>query len=504
LQVSIRIAVLAAATTFATAAHATAQTAPTIPMEVFVGGMRFPAEISASDREVFGLRLGVDLGAFAGIRGLYWRGFQTGPLATAPLQGFGAEAQVNLNVGTGVTPFLVGGITRVDFMDGFAPEGQVPPEDFTAPVAGGGLRLDLGAVGVQAALRAHFLETTAGDGASTDLRTALLMTAGLTYRLGSSRRGAAAAPGPRPVRTVVSRDTVYVVSAADTATAPETFITIPIPREGEIYLRYGPPDTTRRGPPGAPPLAAPGAAPLAEADLDALRRRVIADLEPVIRGALVRERAEVQDLIRAELARQGSTGALSPAAEQRLLESIETVVALRVRQELARAAMAADSPFAVLPPGAVAELEEPGFQPRFHGLRPYAGMNVNRPRQFLLGTRLDLGPLSPARPQVRVLPEVVVGWGQGGTSAMMTGNLAYEARPLSVGGTLVEPYAYAGFGFLFYGDPPAGRPAREAVVNLGWGITVPVPHQGPLPRLFIEHQAVDLFDLHRVLVGVRM
>jgi hypothetical protein len=98
----------------------------------------------------------------------------------------------------------------------------------------------------------------------------------------------------------------------------------------------------------------------------------------------------------------------------------------------------------------------------------------------------------------------VVGWGQGGTSAMMTGNLAYEARPLSVGRTLVEPYAYAGFGFLFFGDPPAGRPRREAVVNLGWGITVPVPHQGPLPRLFIEHQAVDLFDLHRLLVGVRM
>jgi hypothetical protein len=479
---------------------AAAQTSPTVPMEIFVGAVRFPTELAASDREVFGLRAGVDLGAFAGIRGVYWRALETGPLATGPLQGFGVEAQMNLNVGTGVTPFLVGGVTRVDFMDGFAAPGEVPPEDFTAPVAGGGLRLDLGRVGLQGAVRAHFVEIETADGSASDLRTMLLATVGLTYRLGSPRRAPAAVP---PTRTVVSGDTVYVIAGPEPAApdAPEHLITIPIPREGEIYLRYGPADTTRRRVDVAPGVPGPPGAGVTDADLEALRRRVVADLEPVIRSALVRERGEIQDLIRAELARQGA-GALTPAAEQRLLENIEAVVALRVRQELARAALVADSPFVVLRPEPLAA--EPGFQPRFHNLRPYIGMNANQPRQFLLGTRIDVGPLSVERPQVRVLPEVAVGWGEGGTSALIAGNVAYELRPLSVRGTPMEPYGYVGFGFLFYGDPPRGRPSREAVVNFGYGVSVPIPNQGPFSRLFIEHQGIDLFDLHRVLVGFRL
>ncbi len=462
--------------------------APTLPVEAFVGRLQLAEQVGPGETDLAGIRLGVDLGAYTGIRGFYWRGFDG-----VPAQGYGAEAQVNLNVGNGVTPFLVGGVARLDFLD---ERGAVPPDDRTLPLVGGGLRLDLGRIGVLAAVRSYpaRVESATVDG-PRDLRHSPLWSVGTAFRLG--RRGRPAAAGPTPPRVqvrVVRGDTMFVVER-DTA-APEHFVSIPIPREGEIYLRYGPAGESRIS--GLPATAAAEPA-MDEARLELLRRQIVADLEPVITRALGAERAELRDLVRREVAVAG----LTPEAELRLLERIEAVVALRVRDVMVRAAAAGDAvpdaASAVEPPAPDAVAER--FVPRLGAVRPYAGGNLDRPRQFVTGMRLDLGPFDAARPQVRLIPEAAIGIGQGGTSVMLVGNVAYEATPLVLGGTQVQPYGYGGLGFLFFGSGQTRRARREAVVNLGYGVVVPIPNHPA--EFFLEHQGIDLFDLNRVLLGVR-
>jgi hypothetical protein len=459
-------------------------------MEVFSGRLQLADEIGGGDIDVAGVLAGIDLGAYAGLHGFYWRGVKTNPLAAADVQAFGGEAQVNLNVGNGLTPFLVGGVARLDFLD--PEDGAAQPDDRTMPIIGAGLRLDVGRLGLQGAVRSYVTQTDGEGGSDGDLAHSPLVTVGAAFRLG--RRGRAprvAAAAPREVRTVRG-DTVYVVRR-DTAYASDNFVSIPIPTEGEIYLRYGPSQGSRvAGAPGA----ASAATPLDDAALERLRQQILADLEPLLRGMLAAERAEMSDLVRRELSAAGA--GLTPEAEERLLDRIDAMVALRVRDELARATLNGDTLVAAAAP---VERED-RFVPRFGALRPYVGGNLDRPHEFVAGVRLDLGPFDPARPAIRLIPEAALGIGQGGTSVMLAGNVAYEASALNVRGTPVQPYGYAGAGFLFFGDPPAGRPKTEAVVNFGYGAAVPVPYRSR-GELFIEHQGIDLFDLNRLLIGVR-
>ena len=482
----IRAAIGAALAVWA-AIPATAQ--PTLPVEIFAGRMDFGSELGLRDQELVGVRLGLDVRDYAGISGFYWRGVDRENAEAAPVQAFGAEAQLNLNSGRGFTPFLVGGVGRIDFLDGYADSAAAMPEDRNAAIAGGGVRLDLGRVGLVGAVRSYLFQ--ADDGGSDDLRSNLLWSAGLSFRLGSSGRRPAAAP--RVVRE--TPDTVYVSREGTVQGArgeqPEHFVTIPLPREGEIYLRYGPADSSAEN--RRPSVSGP---PVTDAQVEQVRRQVLADLEPVLRGLMAEQREQMRDMIRDEVARLGAAG-LSPDEEARLLELLEARLTLRMRDELARGA--AQPGVAPAP-----EPESRGFDPRARAWWPYVGGNVDRPRQFLLGIRVDLGPLNPARPAFRLVPEASIGFGEATNSVLIAGHFQYDVDALNLRGTSIIPYAYAGPGFLFLGDPPRGRAKTEAVLDIGYGIVVPVPNRGPRPRLFIEHQGVDLFDLNRLIIGLRL
>lgn len=456
---------------------------PTIPVEFFVGRQEFASELRVPDQDLAGVRLGLDLADYFGIRGFYWRALNEDYDGVAPLQSYGAEAQLNLNSGRGITPFLVAGVGRVDFMDDFRDVDDNQPRDQDAAILGAGARLDLGRVGLMGAARSYLFQ--AGDSLTDDLRSNLQLSAGLTFRLGSTGRRAAAVD-PRVVRE--APDTVYVTRDGEGRVVradgdPQQFVTIPIPREGEIYLRYGPADSAAidRRP-------NPGEAAIAAGQMEQLRRQVLADLEPVLRELMAAERAEMRELVRQELARIGAAG-LTPEAEQRLLENLEARVALRVQERVGR-------PDAPRPGGG-------GFSPRLHGWRGYVGGNLDRPRQFLVGGRLDLGPLDPRNPALRVMPELALGGGQAGLSVLLAGNVLYDFDTFQVSDVPVQPYAYGGLGFLVLTDPNPGRAEREAVLNLGYGVNVPVPYRTGGPRLFIEHQGIDLFDLNRLIVGLR-
>lgn len=448
---------------------------PTVPVELFVGRQEFASELRVPDQDMAGVRLGLDLADYFGIRGFYWRGLNEDHNGVSPIQSYGAEAQLNLNSGRGITPFLIAGVGRVDFMEDFRDQDGNPDDDQDAAILGGGARLDLGRVGLMAAARSYLFQ--AGDSLSDDLRSNLQLTGGLTFRLGSAGRRPAAVVDPRVVRQ--TPDTVYLTQEGTIQRRegdPQQFVTIPIPREGEIYLRYGPADsaTINRRP-------NPGDAAVTAGQMEQLRRQVIADLEPLLRQLMAEERAE----LRAELQRIGAAG-LTPEAEQRLLENLEARVALRVQDRVNQ------------PRG-----ERQGFSPRIAGWRGYVGGNLDRPRQFLVGGRLDLGPLDARNPAIRVAPELAIGGGQGGVSVLLAGNVQYDFSDFDVADTPVQPYAYGGLGFFVLTDPNPGRAGREAVLNLGYGASFPVPFRGGGPRMFIEHQGVDLFDLNRLLIGLR-
>jgi hypothetical protein len=324
-------ALAAAGAVLLAAAPAAAQRlGPTLPVELFIGRQEFSSELRVEDQDLFGVRLGLDLADYAGIRGFYWRGVNESHDAVAPIQSYGAELQLNLNSGRGITPFLVAGVGRVDFMEGFEDVDGNQPEDRNAGILGGGARLDLGRVGVMAAARSYLFE--ASDSASDDLRNNLQLTAGLTFRLGSGGRRRAAPVSPAVVRQ--APDTVYVTSDGTVVRTerrdddPQRFLTIPIPREGEIYLRYGPADSSvvNRRP-------QPGEAAVAAGQMEQLRRQVLADLEPMLRELMAAERTELRAMVRDELQRIGSAG-LTPEAEQRLLENLEARVALRVQDRV--------------------------------------------------------------------------------------------------------------------------------------------------------------------------
>jgi hypothetical protein len=458
---------------------------PTVPVEIFVGRQEFASELRVPDQELVGVRLGLDLADFAGIRGFYWRGLNDDRDGTAPLQAYGAEAQLNLNSGRGITPFLVAGVGRVDFMEGFTDEDGNQPDDQDAAILGGGARLDLGRVGLMASARSYLFQ--AGDSLSDDLRSNLQLSAGLTFRLGRAGRRVPA-DAPRVVRE--TRDTVYVTRDGEARAERrdgdgQQFVTIPVPREGEIYLRYGPSDSS--GVNRRPGLEGAG---VTSGQMELVRRQVLADLEPMLRDLMAAERAELRELVRDELRRIGAAG-LTPEAEQRLLENLEARVALRVQERVG----ATDAP--------VRPARRPGFSPRVEGWSTYAGGNLDRPRQFVLGGRLDLGPLSPRNPALSVVPELAIGGGDGGVSVLLAANLQYDFSALRLGGAPFQPYAYGGLGFLAMTDPAPGRAKREAVLDLGYGVTFPMPGRTDGPRLFLEHQGIDFFDLNRLLLGIR-
>ena len=231
------------------------------------------------------------------------------------------------------------------------------------------------------------------------------------------------------------------------------------------------------------------AAATSAAQMEVLRRQLLADLEPVLRELMAAERAELRELVREEIARIGAAG-LTPEAEQRLLENLEARVALRVQDRIGRTDSAGRP-------------ARQGFSPRLEGWRAYTGGNLDRPRQFVLGGRLDLGPLSPRSPALSVLPELAVGVGDGGVSVLLAGNLQYDFSSFRVGGAPFQPYAYGGLGLLVFTDPTPGRAEREAVLDLGYGVNFPMPGRDGGPRLFLEHQGIDFFDLNRLLIGVR-
>jgi hypothetical protein len=325
--------------------------------------------------------------------------------------------------------------------------------------------------------------------------------------------------------------------AAAAPAAPQRTMVVPIPEQGEIYIRFGEPGNglpiriqegaaagvptapaAAAGVPAAPAAAAGGVGALSPAQLSTLIRDAVRDEVRLQTGALAAPAAPGTGLAEAQrldlleqrlLQRIDNTLARQLAAQDRRLAQLEG--ALRGRAGQTTVIVPERQPIVVAPPPAgyvdprfappvvdprdplsyVAEPPRSRFEPRY--IRPYMGANVNNPTQFVFGSRLDLGPVIDDIP-LFLVPEAALGFGDDVTSVLVGGNLQYEFNPVAALAA-ATPYVHVGLG-LWHAD------RTRVLGNYGLGASFPVgvTPAGPI-RIFVEQQGLGLFGRMRLLVG---
>lgn len=483
-----------------------------IPIEPFVGRLDFSDELMLGKQDLVGLRTGFDFGRFFGLRGYYWRGVNKDFDDTVPIQSWGGEARFNLNSGQGAVPYLVTGVGQLDFMKSFFREGESVLDDKTMLILGGGLGFRLGdRVELDISVRDHILSATDLDETSRtdDLLNNWMIGAAFRVSLGGSSPqgqkplfGRSEEPAPEaglPLEALTleedlaegGADSVSVEIAREvrrerreglewggkewlartprakrtvTGYAGERMIMIPVPTEGEIYVRYGTPggvkiearnvigesDTTEA--PLAPPMMAPSA------------------LQPPSHPAAapVPDLETIRQVIRDELRRAGvvrETSEVPPAQPDPKVIVIEKV-----------------------------EGEE-SSELKPVGLRAYTGLGLEDPQQLILGGRLDLGRVLGRSP-FHLLPEVAVGRGDDVTTILGAVNVQLPLPNLG-GAPQWSPYIYGGLGVL--NVDAGGESETDPAVNFGVGIDARFGRWAP----FLEYQAIKAFDANRLLIGLR-
>jgi hypothetical protein len=129
-----------------------------------------------------------------------------------------------------------------------------------------------------------------------------------------------------------------------------------------------------------------------------------------------------------------------------------------------------------------------------------SGVGFGVGTQFVLGTRVDLGPPVKSAPWLRLMTDVGVGVGSVGTVTVV--GLLGEARLGRYG--RFEPFAEAGSSLVNRSEPTTSHASGLSLSpDLGFGARIRV---GSLTdnghgRLFIVNRGVDLFRLNRLLVG---
>ncbi|MGZ8376486.1 MAG: outer membrane beta-barrel protein [Gemmatirosa sp.] len=391
------------------------------------------------------------------------------------------------------------------------------------------------------------------DGAATVERYAVTSS-------GDTVRGAAidsVLAADRGARLVEVRRVAGAVTGAATGYATERTVTVPVPSEGEIIVRYGP----QRAPAPltipvvvVPPIGAlaPGSAPRVFVremrERDGRRVREYREADGSLtrewvddRNRVVREPARPSmaapappDPIVKDAPRDARTGEFEARVTARL-DSLERVAAGRAASErdTARAATASDpeSVRAIVreelareerlreerarDERAGAEAPPPATNPGVPGTWTggvqggmlYSGATFTDAAQALVGARLDFGALSPSLPGFRLVPEVAFGVGGGGTSIYVAANALYEVGRLFGG----RPRVSLGAGLLNFSDRVGSRDGLDLVITPAYGLALPLarftrfrlPGGGATsPELVVEHQGVGFFDVNRAVIGI--
>lgn len=293
--------------------------------------------------DVLGGRAGIGFGELLQLTGFYWNSVDVRERDFLADRAWGGEAQLNLNAGFGLTPFLTAGLARVR-LDTDTLDAQ------TAATVGAGLLFPLGPVLIRAAATDYLFGVggLSGDNGPDETTHNWLFTVGVTaaFGRGRSREPVMVAradppppvtrvdtvvilPGDGPLPAAPQRvDTVAIDGAVVRNYQSDRRVEVPLPLEGSVTIRYGPepsatpavtvvsggPALADAPPPGgvSPP---PGAAAGGQ--------------DPAVQAWL-------RDLVSAEVAEQlqrQAPGSLTPEQTERVVEA--AVATLLARLETA-------------------------------------------------------------------------------------------------------------------------------------------------------------------------
>ncbi len=483
----------------------------TAPIEPFVGVLRYASENQLPNQELAGVRAGIDFSPVFGIRGFYWRGVNDDRDGTVDVSGYGGEAQFNLNTGPGLSPYLIVGAGQLDYGNDFRDSLGTSRQDKTAFILGGGGSFRLtDRLRVNGSIRDYIMtvDDDLDNLASTgDLTHNTMLTAGLTISFGGSSAPSMAdreRNRDRELRALrderdrvadrdrrlgrestterermlddrermldrdrmemretrmtrdsvrMFRDSSIIMMRSPGARSGEgRWITIPVPEQGEIILRYGMP-------------------PRAGSDSMAPRRDSVIVLPP------------------------------SDDLAARLLE-IERRLTARI-DALQREPQAATLPTVTMvnPPSNVVVATDRANVPVFQrfgqisgsDLQPYLGLGINDgDAQVIVGLRADLGPIS-ANSGFNFVPELAIGFGSGPLSVLAMANVQYKFGAIG-GNSNIRPYATVGGGIF----SPSVLGINTAV---GSSFVLRNDKESPL-MLNVELQGINLFDHTRILFGL--
>lgn len=455
-----------------------------VPLEAFAGRLEFDDE-SIDRQALVGVRTGIDLGQFVGLRAFYWQGRSGDLRQREPLQSYGGEAQFNFTRSRGPSPFVVLGAGRLDFGKEFRDRAGRPRDAETSLIAGAGVALRLSDnLRLNAAVRDYVRGPQDLDSIATtsQLTNNLMYTVGIGFDLGRSRTDVKRRD-PRADKEIQSRarvitarkamvDTVYLdrdssrVVRGGAARLGDRMIMLPVPTNGELYVRYG--DSTQNT--VRPKIIGTSSA-------DSMRRTSDSSVtDPQLR--ILRARMDSLEM-----------RVRTPVRDK------DTVVQIRTIR-------IGDEPTITREPATVVT------QPSRTGMRitetsPYvAGFG-----QLVFGVMLDAGPVFGVE-ALRFVPDFALGVGSDPTVSLAAGaQYDFAELKFETPGTY-RPYVRAGLGFL----AATGDRDSEFGVNVAYGVTYSRNGTGAQavtdadrrkPLLFVEHQGINFFSTNRFLVGLR-
>ena len=202
-----------------------------LPLEAQVGIIRFDDALGLDDQPIVAVRSGLDLGPYFGVRGQLFQGVTDGFDDFRGVWGWNGELQFNVGKVTGASPHLLLGVGQTRFNDEYRAEAGTTLDDLNELVVGAGLGIPVDdRTRVTLTLRDRITTSGALDQASSasDLRHSFALSGGIAVLLFGHR---AARPGP-------AADRAEPADSADYRSG--RLLAIPVPKEGEVYVRYGP------------------------------------------------------------------------------------------------------------------------------------------------------------------------------------------------------------------------------------------------------------------------
>ena len=463
----------------------------------FGGQFQFADSTHLPTQEMFGGSVAIDFGRGVLFRGYYWQGVNEDLDATDPMFGYGGEIQFDVNLFSAVKPFFLGGLGTMEFGDDYEDDLGRTPKKTTTAALGAGIAIDLTRwLRLEVAARDYIFEgPRLEDVEVADTRyNNLLLTGGVTFTFGRRKT----APS---VRSIVAGE--YA-----TPGVPAGMVLVPGAQAGVAVLN----DSLRGG--LSTPLADGAVRSILIVEmgyLDALfpdqaklgeeRTPISGERADTLKARLTYRMHEAFDYLAtaeaaavlAELDAQLDAYGITLDAKDEILTAARETLAQRVRlveAEGREQLIQLDS--------AMAWKDAESLRRR--RLSGALGGSFGNGTQFLLGGQLGLA--APWSPSFSFVPEVTLGFFDGGVSTLVQGSLRYFYPRDGV-----EPYGGLGLGVLVLSGKLGDLSGSSVALTPILGVEIPATGMRDvfgegLKGYFVEYQGVGFFDLHRLAFGL--